>query len=385
MEQYAHKDLTYAIFRAGPVRARVPRLARRRDRRPGVPARDRGRPATRSPTGSERAGDAGHGPAGQGGVLGLRGPATPGSSAGRCRSTSEKWQTDASYERCARFLMEHHERLRPGPGQPQRPEPGRTRWRRPRRWACPATATRSRCSTAWASRSSGPWSAGGMRVRVYTPYGAMLPGMAYLVRRLLENTSNESFLKASFAERAAVEDLLRDPEEVGAMLGRSAARRPRPRRAGRACRRSATSRRPTSPGPRTARRCARRSDDVDGAARPDRYPLVIGGRDVDVGRGVRLARPAATRRPSSAGSPAATPGGRAGRGRRGRPREAFAAWSATPGPRARRRSWSGPRRSCGSGGSSWRPGRSSSAASPGARPTPTSPRRSTSASSTPAR
>ena len=42
----------------------------------------------------------------------------------------------------------------------------------------------------------------GHRVRVYTPYGAMLPGMAYLVRRLLENTSNESFLKASFTERA---------------------------------------------------------------------------------------------------------------------------------------------------------------------------------------
>src|SRR5260370_8621977 len=57
----------------------------------------------------------------------------------------------------------------------------------------------------------------GRRVRVYTPYGAMLPGMAYLVRRLLENTSNESFLKASFAGIAEVEDLLKDPEEVGAM------------------------------------------------------------------------------------------------------------------------------------------------------------------------
>ena len=43
----------------------------------------------------------------------------------------------------------------------------------------------------------------GHRVRVYTPYGAMLPGMAYLVRRLLENTSNESFLKASFTEHSA--------------------------------------------------------------------------------------------------------------------------------------------------------------------------------------
>ena len=46
-------------------------------------------------------------------------------------------------------------------------------------------------------------------VRVYTPYGAMLPGMAYLVRRLLENTSNESFLKASFTGTRRVDDLLR--------------------------------------------------------------------------------------------------------------------------------------------------------------------------------
>ena len=35
----------------------------------------------------------------------------------------------------------------------------------------------------------------GRRVRVYTPVGKLLPGMAYLVRRLLENTSNESFLQ----------------------------------------------------------------------------------------------------------------------------------------------------------------------------------------------
>src|SRR5690606_4476167 len=33
----------------------------------------------------------------------------------------------------------------------------------------------------------------GERVRVYTPYGELIPGMAYLVRRLLENTSNQSF------------------------------------------------------------------------------------------------------------------------------------------------------------------------------------------------
>jgi RHH-type proline utilization regulon transcriptional repressor/proline dehydrogenase/delta 1-pyrroline-5-carboxylate dehydrogenase len=51
----------------------------------------------------------------------------------------------------------------------------------------------------------------GRRVRVYTPYGQLLPGMAYLVRRLLENTANESFLRASFTEQVAVEQLLASP------------------------------------------------------------------------------------------------------------------------------------------------------------------------------
>ncbi len=69
----------------------------------------------------------------------------------------------------------------------------------------------------------------GHRVRVYTPYGAILPGMAYLVRRLLENTSNESFLKASVAARADIDDLLRDPEEIGSMLTRMRRRNSEPR------------------------------------------------------------------------------------------------------------------------------------------------------------
>jgi RHH-type proline utilization regulon transcriptional repressor/proline dehydrogenase/delta 1-pyrroline-5-carboxylate dehydrogenase len=36
--------------------------------------------------------------------------------------------------------------------------------------------------------------ASGLRVRAYCPVGELVAGMAYLVRRLLENTSNESFL-----------------------------------------------------------------------------------------------------------------------------------------------------------------------------------------------
>ena len=47
-------------------------------------------------------------------------------------------------------------------------------------------------------------------VRDYAPIGELLPGMAYLVRRLLENTSNESFL-AGRAGGAHLDELLRRP------------------------------------------------------------------------------------------------------------------------------------------------------------------------------
>ena len=52
----------------------------------------------------------------------------------------------------------------------------------------------------------------GYRVRDYTTVGELIPGMAYLVRRLLENTSNESFLRTSFTEDGDKEALLVQPQ-----------------------------------------------------------------------------------------------------------------------------------------------------------------------------
>ena len=137
----------------------------------------------------------------------------------------EKWRTDANYERCARFLLENREWLRPALGSHN---------------------VRSLAAAIAVAEGLGVPRSGyeiqmlhgmgepieralvemGHRVRVYTPYGALLPGMAYLVRRLLENTSNESFLKASAAGKTPIDQLLRDPEEVGTMFGTK--RRPSP-------------------------------------------------------------------------------------------------------------------------------------------------------------
>ena len=58
------------------------------------------------------------------------------------------------------------------------------------------------------------------RVRLYCPYGHLLEGMAYLVRRLLENTSNESALRLTFARETERDRLLEDPQ---ATLERTAA------------------------------------------------------------------------------------------------------------------------------------------------------------------
>ncbi|MBI5394384.1 MAG: bifunctional proline dehydrogenase/L-glutamate gamma-semialdehyde dehydrogenase [Verrucomicrobia bacterium] len=65
-----------------------------------------------------------------------------------------------------------------------------------------------------------------LRVREYCPVGELLPGMAYLVRRLLENTSNEGFLASKFAKGASREELLKAP--VGADVRRLASSETKP-------------------------------------------------------------------------------------------------------------------------------------------------------------
>jgi RHH-type proline utilization regulon transcriptional repressor/proline dehydrogenase/delta 1-pyrroline-5-carboxylate dehydrogenase len=54
----------------------------------------------------------------------------------------------------------------------------------------------------------------GHRVREYCAIGELLPGMAYLVRRLLENTSNEGFLRIKNMGEATREQLLGNPVDA---------------------------------------------------------------------------------------------------------------------------------------------------------------------------
>ena len=68
----------------------------------------------------------------------------------------------------------------------------------------------------------------GHRVREYCAIGELLPGMAYLVRRLLENTSNEGFLRIKNMGEATKEQLLGNPVDAIAAATEPLARKPRP-------------------------------------------------------------------------------------------------------------------------------------------------------------
>jgi RHH-type proline utilization regulon transcriptional repressor/proline dehydrogenase/delta 1-pyrroline-5-carboxylate dehydrogenase len=131
---------------------------------------------------------------------------------------THKSQTDANYERLTQFLLENHTVLRPAFGSHNVRSLAHA-------LACaqtldlPPGSFELQMLYGMAEPVKEALVGMGQRVRVYTPYGELLPGMAYLVRRLLENTANESFLRASFTEHAPEEQLLMNPQEQSMVHG----------------------------------------------------------------------------------------------------------------------------------------------------------------------
>ena len=127
-----------------------------------------------------------------------------------CPVFTDKGATDANYEACTIQLLGHHALLHPA-------------------WA--SHNLRSICHAIVAARHYNVPTNGyeiqmlyGMgetvraalvgqryRVRVYAPIGELIPGMAYLVRRLLENTSNEGFLRQTRHKTHSWKQLLARP------------------------------------------------------------------------------------------------------------------------------------------------------------------------------
>jgi len=128
---------------------------------------------------------------------------------------TRKWQSDACFERCSDFLLEHRHWLRPAFGSHNIRSLAHAIANAEIR-ELPLNAYEIQLLHGMGDPIRRVMVNRGHRVRVYTPYGEMIPGMAYLVRRLLENTSNESFLKVTAMGDRPVEALLKNPETLGA-------------------------------------------------------------------------------------------------------------------------------------------------------------------------
>lgn len=123
-----------------------------------------------------------------------------------------KRESDANYERCAQILLENHQHIRLAIGSHNVRSIAATLVMAERMGVDPR-AFEIQMLYGMADGFKRSLVKQGYRVREYAPVGELIPGMAYLVRRLLENTSNESFLRSKFAENISTEQLLRDPSE----------------------------------------------------------------------------------------------------------------------------------------------------------------------------
>jgi len=134
-----------------------------------------------------------------------------------CPVWNEKWQTDECFERMVEVLLDHGAN-KPGEGGVKLAVGSHNV-----RSIAAAIASLERRGMApetielqmlhgMADQLKHAASGMGLRVREYVPVGEMIPGMAYLVRRLLENTSNESWLKAGFLDGVDTTELLAAPQ-----------------------------------------------------------------------------------------------------------------------------------------------------------------------------
>jgi len=121
-----------------------------------------------------------------------------------------KAETDANYERCVRLLHDHHGEVRAAFGSHNlRSLAYAVSYAQHR--GIPDTGYEVQMLYGMAEPMHAAMRRMGLRLRVYAPVGELVPGMAYLVRRLLENTANESFVRHRFAEGRALDELLAPP------------------------------------------------------------------------------------------------------------------------------------------------------------------------------
>jgi RHH-type proline utilization regulon transcriptional repressor/proline dehydrogenase/delta 1-pyrroline-5-carboxylate dehydrogenase len=127
---------------------------------------------------------------------------------------TEKWETDACFERCVDMLLEAYPHIQLAIASHNIRSIGHV-IAQSEALGLPKNAIEFQMLYGMGDPLKQAAIDQNQRLRIYTPFGEFIPGMGYLVRRLLENTANESFLRQGFAEGVDPEELLKDPAEVG--------------------------------------------------------------------------------------------------------------------------------------------------------------------------
>jgi len=122
-----------------------------------------------------------------------------------------KSETDANYERCAAFLLDHYPHVNAAFASHNiRSLSFVMAWAE--RLGLAKSAFEIQMLYGMADAFKSVIKERGYRIREYAPVGEILPGMAYLVRRLLENSSNEGFLQVKFLSPGEAQKFLQPPK-----------------------------------------------------------------------------------------------------------------------------------------------------------------------------
>jgi RHH-type transcriptional regulator, proline utilization regulon repressor / proline dehydrogenase / delta 1-pyrroline-5-carboxylate dehydrogenase len=122
----------------------------------------------------------------------------------------DKAETDASYERLSRMLLESHDVIDAAFGSHNLRSLAHAIVTA-KELGVPANGYEIQMLYGMAEPVRRAIIDNGHRLRVYLPVGDLLPGISYLIRRLMENTSNTSFLRQTYADRKDIAGLIRAP------------------------------------------------------------------------------------------------------------------------------------------------------------------------------
>ncbi|WP_083233865.1 proline dehydrogenase family protein [Planctopirus hydrillae] len=126
----------------------------------------------------------------------------------------EEWQIDENYEKLSRALIDQPELFKPVfAGQSLRSLCYVLAYAQAR--DLPRSQVELQLRYGLADEQAQAFAELGCRVRIDTPVGHHVKGMARLARHFLENSANDSFLRQGYSAEVSIEDLLMNPTVAG--------------------------------------------------------------------------------------------------------------------------------------------------------------------------